>query len=132
MIQVQQGQRLNLAARIESAPVASKIGDQPVTLNWTGSGHARLRYPTTPAGNDYSQAGLNVTLGLDADGSTDARTTAQIPADAPLGKARVMAAVSQKTQEGVLAQKTGAVELEIIPGTANTVQQVVGVEVVLS
>lgn len=132
MIQVQQGQKLSLAARIASAPVANKIGAQPVTLNWTGSGHARLRYPTTPSGNDYSQAGLNVTLGLDADGSTDARTTALIPPDAPLGKAIVVAAVSQRTQDGAASQKTGAVELEIVPGTADTVQQVVGVEVVLS
>jgi hypothetical protein len=55
-----------------------------------------------------------------------------IPADAPLGKAIVVAAVSQRTQAGAMAQKTGAVELEIVPGTADTVQELVGVEVVLS
>ena len=133
MIKVQQGQKLNLTARIASAAVASKIGQQPVNLAWTGSGFARLRYPTTPGGNDYSQAGLNVAgITPDADGSTDQRTTALIPQDAPLGKAIVVAAVSQKTQGGAMAQKTGAVELEIVPGTADTVQEVVGVEVVLA
>jgi hypothetical protein len=69
MIQVTQGQKLALTARIGTAPVPSKIGAQPVTLAWTGSGFQRLRYPTTPAGNDYSQAGLNVTgITPDSDG----------------------------------------------------------------
>jgi len=133
MIQVQQGQRLNLTARMVSAAVASKIGQQPLNLAWTGSGFARLRYPTTPAGNDYSQAGLNVPgITPDADGSTDQRTTALIPTDAPLGKAIVVAAVSQRTQAGAVSQRTGSVELEIVPGVADTVQELVSVEVVLA
>lgn len=133
MIQVQQGQRIAVVGRVLTAAKPRKTVAKPCLVQFSGGGFARVRYPTTLGGNDYSQAGLNIQgVTPDNDGSTELATTALIPQDAPLGKSSVVVAVTQESQEGARVQKSGTAEIEIVAGTADTVQELVNVEVVLS
>lgn len=133
MMQVQQGQKLAIVGRVLSAAVARVTTQQSVSVTFTGGGASKTRYPTTLGGNDYSQAQLRVAgVTPDTDGSTELATTALIPTDAPLGKSIVVVAATQTSQAGATVQKTGTSEIEIVPGSAETVQEIATVEVVLS